>query len=108
MFKQGQLVLVMRDWEDNNTEGKLGKIVDIWGSDYKIGFFEELKKTNEDTKVYQEKYGSIKSTWWVRSYLIKTPVSKINSNNLQKGIDFKKLRCIMELSAGERREYGIY
>lgn len=29
MFEQGQLVLVTRDWEDNNTEGKLGKIVDI-------------------------------------------------------------------------------
>lgn len=29
MFKQGQTVLVTRDWEDNNTRGKLGKIVDI-------------------------------------------------------------------------------
>ena len=52
MFEQGQIVLVTRDWEDNNTRGKLGKIVDIWGSDYKIGFFEELNKTNGDTKAY--------------------------------------------------------
>lgn len=38
MFKEGQTVLVTRDWEDNNTRGKLGIILKIDGSDYKIGF----------------------------------------------------------------------
>lgn len=28
MFEKGQIVLVTRDWEGNNTKGKLGKIVD--------------------------------------------------------------------------------
>lgn len=76
MFEQGQIVLVTRDWEDNNIEGKLGKIVDIWCSDYKIGFFDELMKTNGDTEVYQKRYGSIKSTWWVREYALKSVISK--------------------------------
>lgn len=76
MFKQGQVVFVTRDWENNNTKGKLGRIVDIWGSDYKIGFFDELKKTNGDTKAYQERYGSIKSTWWVREYALKRAMTK--------------------------------
>lgn len=76
MFERGQLVLVTRDWEDNNTKGKLGKIVDIWGSDYKIGFFEELNKTNGDTKAYQERCGSIKSTWWVKGYALKKAMTK--------------------------------
>lgn len=76
MFKEGQTVLVTRDWEDNNTKGKLGKIVDIWGSDYKIGFFEELKMSNVDKRWYVDKYPDIKSTWWVKSYLLKSPVSK--------------------------------
>lgn len=76
MFEQGQLVLVTRDWEDSNTEGKLGKIVDVWGSDYKIGFFEKLNRTNGDTRTYQEKYSSIKSTWWVKEYALKSAISK--------------------------------
>lgn len=76
MFERGQVVLVTRDWEDNNTKGKLGKIVDIWGSDYKIGFFEELKKTNGDTRAYQERYSSIKSTWWVKGYALKKAMTK--------------------------------
>ena len=76
MFKQGQTVLVTRDWEDNNTEGKLGMILDIWGYDYKIGFFDELMRTNGDTKAYQERYGSIKSTWWVKEYALKSAMTK--------------------------------
>lgn len=76
MFKEGQTVLVTEDWEDNNTEGKLGIILKIDGSSFKIGFFDELKKTNGDTKAYQEKYGSIKSTWWVREYALKSVISK--------------------------------
>lgn len=63
MFEIGQTVLVTGDWENNNTNGKLGIILNIDGSSYKIGFFEELNKTNGDTKAYQERYGSIKSTW---------------------------------------------
>lgn len=76
MFEQGQTVLVTRDWEYNNTEGKLGIILKIYGSSYKIGFFDELNKTNEDTKAYQERYGSIKSTWWVRDYALKKVMTK--------------------------------
>lgn len=76
MFKQGQRVLVTRDYEDNNTRGKLGIILKIDGSSCKIGFFDELKKTNEDTKAYQERYSSIKSTWWVREYALKSVISK--------------------------------
>lgn len=76
MFEQGQIVLVTRDWEGNNTKGKLGKIVGIWGSGYKIGFFEELNKTIGDTKAYQERYGSIKSTWWVKDYALKKAMTK--------------------------------
>ena len=76
MFKQGKTVLVTRDWEDNNTRGKLGIILNIDGSSCKIGFFDELKKTNGDTKVYQERYSSIKSTWWVGEYAIKSVISK--------------------------------
>lgn len=76
MFKRGQIVLVTRDWEDNNTKGKLGIILNIDGSSYKIGFFDELKKTNGDIEVYQKRYGSIKSTWWVREYALKGVIFK--------------------------------
>lgn len=76
MFERGQIVLVTKDWEDNNTEEKLGIIINIDGSSYKIGFFDELKKTNGDTKVYQKKYSSIKSTWWVNEHVLKSAISK--------------------------------
>lgn len=76
MFERGQIVLVTRDWEDNNTRGKLGIILNIDGSSYKIGFFDELKKTNGDTRAYQEKYDSIKSTWWVNGHVLKRAISK--------------------------------
>ena len=76
MFKEGQTVLVIGDWEENNTSGKLGVILDSWGSYYNIGFFNKLKMSNGDEMRYADKYPSIKSTWWVRSYLIKIPVSK--------------------------------
>ena len=76
MFKQGKTVLVTRDWEGNNTRGKLGIILNIDGSCYKIGFFDETKKTNGDTEVYQKRYGSIKSTWWVRDYALKSNMTK--------------------------------
>lgn len=76
MFKEEQTVLVTRDWEDNNTRGKLGIILKIDDSSYKIGFFEELNKTNGDTKVYQQRYGSIKSTWWVNEHVLKSTISK--------------------------------
>lgn len=39
MFEKGQTVLVTGDWENNNTNGKLGVILDSWGSYYNIGFF---------------------------------------------------------------------
>lgn len=76
MFEKGQIVLVTRDWEDNNTRGKLGIILNIDGSSYKIGFFEELNKTNGNTKVYQKRYGSIKSTWWVNEHVLQSAISK--------------------------------
>ena len=76
MFERGQIVLVTRDWEDNNTKGKRGKIVDIWGSDYKIGFFEELNRTNGDENLYNEGGNLIKSTWWVRGYLLRKYMTK--------------------------------
>lgn len=76
MFEIGQTVLVTEDWENNNTNGKLGIILNIDGSSYKIGFFEELNKTNGDTEVYQKRYGSIKSTWWVKGLVLKSAISK--------------------------------
>lgn len=76
MFKVGQTVLVTGDWENNNTNGKLGVILKIDGSSCKIGFFDELRKTNGDTHWFTDKYPDIKSTWWVRSYLIKSSVTK--------------------------------
>lgn len=76
MFKEGQTVLVIGDWEENNTSGKLGVILDSWGSYYNIGFFNKLKVSNSDGGRYVDKYPDVKSTWWVRSYLIKSPVSK--------------------------------
>lgn len=76
MFEIGQTVLVTGDWENNNTNGKLGIILNIDSSRYKIGFFEELNKTNGDTEVYQKRYGSIKSTWWVREYVLKKAITK--------------------------------
>lgn len=76
MFKEGQTVLVTRDWEGNNTRGKLGIILKIDGSDYKIGFLKELNKSNSDTYWFTDKYPDIKSTWWVSSYLIKSSVTK--------------------------------
>lgn len=76
MFKRGQIVLVTRDWEDNNTSGKLGVILDDWENRYNIGFFKELKMSNGDERRYVDKYPDVKSTWWVGSYLIKSPVSK--------------------------------
>lgn len=76
MLKVGQPVLVTRDWEDNNTKGKIGIILKIDGSDYKIGFFDELKKTNGDNRWYVDKYPDVKSTWWAGSYLLKSAISK--------------------------------
>ena len=76
MFKEGQTVLVTDNWEDNNTKGKIGIILDIWGSSYNIGFFKELKMSNGDERRYVYKYPDVKSAWWVRSYLIKSTVSK--------------------------------
>lgn len=76
MFEIWQTVLVTGDWENNNTNGKLGIILNIDGSSYKIGFFEELNKTNGDTEVYQKRYGSIKSTWWVNGLVLKSAISK--------------------------------
>lgn len=76
MFKRGQTVLVTRDWEDNNTGDKLGIILKIYGSSCKIGFFDELKKTNGDTRDYQGRYSSIKSTWWVKEYALKSAMTK--------------------------------
>ena len=29
-----------------------------------------------DTEVYQKRYGSIKSTWWVKGYAIKSAMTK--------------------------------
>ena len=76
MFEKGQIVLVTGDWENNNTNGKLGVILDSWGSYYNIGFFDKLKRSNDDGWRYVGKYPDVKSIWWVRSYLIKIPVSK--------------------------------
>ena len=76
MFKVGQTVLVTGDWENNNTNGKLGVILDSWGSYYNIGFFNKLKMSNSYEGGYVDKYPDVKSTWWVRNYLIKSPVSK--------------------------------
>lgn len=77
MFEKGQIVLVTRDWEGNNTKGKLGKIVDGWGSDYKIGLFEKTEKTNMSIELCQVTYGDeIKSTWWVREYVLKKAMTK--------------------------------
>lgn len=76
MFKEGQQVLVIGDWENNNTNGKLGVILGSWGSYYNIGFFKELKMSNGDNRWYVDKYPDIKSTWWVHSYLIKSSITK--------------------------------
>lgn len=69
-------VFCTEDYDDNNTGGKLGIILKIDGSSCKIGFFDELKKTNGDTKAYQEKYDSIKSTWWVNWHVLNSAISK--------------------------------
>lgn len=61
MFKEGQTVLVIGDWENNNTNGKLGVILDSWGSFYNIGFFKELKMSNCDNRRYVDKYPDVKS-----------------------------------------------
>ena len=50
MFERGQIVSVTRDWEDNNTRGKLGVILDDWENRYNIGFFKELKMSNGDER----------------------------------------------------------
>ena len=76
MFKRGQTLLVTRDWEDNNTRGKLGIILDDWENNYNIGFFKELKMSNGEERRYVDKYPDVKSTWWVRSYLLKSAISK--------------------------------
>ncbi len=76
MFEKGQIVLVTRDWEENNTKGKLGIVLDTWGSDRLIGFFDEINKTNGSLGLYKKKYGSIKSTWWIKDYALKRVMSK--------------------------------
>lgn len=76
MFKNGDIVLCTGNFEDNDTGGKIGKVVDIWRDSYKIGFFDKLKRSNDDGWRYVGKYPDVKSIWWVRSYLIKSPVSK--------------------------------
>lgn len=76
MFEKGQIVLVTGDWEDNNTKGKLGIVLDTWVESYLIGFFDEINKTNGSLGLYKEKYDSVKSTWWVRGYLLKKGMTK--------------------------------
>lgn len=76
MFEIGQTVLVTGDWENNNTNGKLGVILGSWSSYYNIGFFNKLKMSNSDGRRYVDKYPDVKSIWWVKSCLIKSPVSK--------------------------------
>ena len=76
MFKEGQTVLVTDNWEDNNTKGKIGIILDIWGSSYKIGFYDELEMSNEDSYYYKKRNISIKSTWWVKGYALKKVMTK--------------------------------
>ena len=77
MFNKGDIVLCTGDFEGNNTKGKLGRIVDLWGSDFMIGFFEKTEKTNMRTGLCQQEYGDeIKSTWWVRGYLLKKGITK--------------------------------
>ena len=76
MFKKGTIVLCTGDWDANNTEGKLGIILDTWGSDFLMGFFVELNKTNGSLGLYKEKYDSIESTWWVRGYLLRKVMTK--------------------------------
>lgn len=76
MFKEGQTVLVTRDWEDNNTGGKLGIILDTWVESYLIGFFDEINKTNGSLELFKKKYGSVKSTWWVKGYALKKAMTK--------------------------------
>ena len=76
MFEQGQIVLVTGDWENNNTNGKLGVILDSWGSYYYIGFFNKLKMSNSNGGWYVDKYSDVKSTWWVRNYALKKAMTK--------------------------------
>ena len=76
MFEKGQIVLVTGDWEDNNTKGKLGIVLDTWVESYLIGFFDGINKTNGSLGLYKKKYDSVKSTWWVKSYLLKRTISK--------------------------------
>lgn len=76
MFERGQIVLVTKDFEGNNTAGKLGIILNIDDTFYKIGFFEKTEMSNEDTMAYQDKYSSIKSTWWVADYALKSDITK--------------------------------
>ena len=76
MFKNGDIVFCTGDCEDNNTGGKLGIILDTWGSDFLMGFFVELNKTNGSLGIYKKKYGSIKSTWWIKGQLLKKGMTK--------------------------------
>lgn len=76
MFEKGQVVLVIDNWEENNTKGKTGVILDIWGSSYKIGFYDELEMSNEDPYYYKKRNSSIKSAWWVKEHLLKSALSK--------------------------------
>ena len=75
-IRMGTKVFCTEDYDDNNTGGKLGRILDIWGSYYNIGFFNKLKMSNGDEMRYVDKYPDVKSTWWVRNYLIKSSVTK--------------------------------
>lgn len=76
MFKQGKTVLVTDNWEENNTKGKIGIILDIWGDSYKIGFYDELEMSNEDSDYYRKRNSLIKSAWWVKERLLKSAISK--------------------------------
>lgn len=54
MFKNGDIVFCTGDWEDNNTKGKLGIVLDTWNTSYLIGFFDEINKTNGSLGLYKK------------------------------------------------------
>lgn len=106
-FKIGDRVVVLDNFNETAL-GKVGIIIANRDRGHVVGFFCEGVMSNYELGYFVNEYPDLKATWWVKDYALKKVITKINSNNLQKGIDFIKLRCIMELSAGERREYGIY
>lgn len=71
MFKEGDIVLCIEDFSENNTGRKIGMVIGRDTSSCHVGFYEELYRTNDMVTRFKE----IKSVWWIPEKLLRKAVT---------------------------------